>query len=107
MEKLLCGKCQEAGLKSTIRCGGGTQTAMGTSAYYDEEGEYHYHDPNTLTMSYTCSNNHVFIMSSNPPCPNEKCDHGKGEKCIEWKDDLTEGDFGYNPNVPTTEKDQS
>lgn len=103
--KLFCPKCKELGLKSTVRNHGGSQTLMETSSYHDEDGKYHYHDPNSISQYHTCSNNHSFTSSRNHPCPNKNCDFGKGESTIVIEDDLKPGTLYYNPNAATISED--
>ena len=50
---------------------------MGFTPFYDEEGEYHRHDPNTRSFEYECSNGHIFKIRKPVECPNESCDYGK------------------------------
>ena len=46
----------------------GSMTLMGTDSYYIE-GVFHYHDPNTSSTSYFCSEGHTIYVSSHPGCP--------------------------------------
>lgn len=71
-----CHECQKAGQKSRVFPGMSTTTSMYSPPYYDEEGVYHSHDPNTLVTSYSCSNGHTWTDTSGMPCPG--CDWGKG-----------------------------
>jgi hypothetical protein len=59
---VICPTCSEAGEKSTVRDYGTTQTLMGYSqGYYDEGGNYVRHkDPNWRTTQYECSAGHWF-----------------------------------------------
>lgn len=70
-----CPECVEAGLRSTVRDQGGMVTLVGYHPYYDEDGLYHSHDPNTRTTIFVCSNKHSWIVKSKSPCPN--CRYGK------------------------------
>jgi hypothetical protein len=74
-EAMICPDCEPQGLKSRVRCHGGTSTLMFSDSFYDEEG-YHFHDPNGRTSEYSCSNGHQFIMSYLENCPNAECDYG-------------------------------
>lgn len=63
MEKIICEKCKNEGLKSTIQAPMyGTTTLLAYSpGYYDEDGIYHPNkNPNRTTYTYTCSNGHTF-----------------------------------------------
>jgi hypothetical protein len=71
-----CEECVEAGEKSRVTGGGGSRTLMGHSPYYDEDGIYHNHDPNTMTSSYSCSNGHRWVTKGKGRCPADGCDHG-------------------------------
>ena len=46
----------------------------GSRTYYDEDGNQHYHEVNTSTSRWWCSNGHQFVRRSIPRCPS--CDHG-------------------------------
>lgn len=82
---MFCPVCQEQGLKSKVfASGGGRTTLMGFTPYYDEEGNYHSHNPNTTTRSYKCSEGHVWEVRSTQGCPNPDCDY-KYEEQIEIK----------------------
>jgi len=53
-----CPACRAAGLKSTTTVGCTMTTLMATHSYYDEDGNYHFDDPNISTTSYSCSRGH-------------------------------------------------
>jgi len=60
---MICPKCKELGLKSKVFVGMSTSTLMYFAPYYDyydEDGNYHYDDPNIHTTGYSCSNGHKF-----------------------------------------------
>jgi hypothetical protein len=48
---------------------------MGWQPYYDEDGQYHNHDPNWTTQGFRCSKGHNWQTSSQKPCPN--CLYGR------------------------------
>lgn len=48
------------GVSSTLLGGGGH--------FWDENGGDHYHDPNTHTATYRCSEGHHFSVSKKNPC---------------------------------------
>ena len=56
-----CPKCEELGIKSKVYVGMSTSTLMYSAPYYDEDGNYHYDDPNIHETEYRCSNGHKFI----------------------------------------------
>lgn len=57
-EAFYCSQCKREGLKSIVYVGMTTCTLIGFTPYYDEDGVYHYEDPNTCTTEYQCSNGH-------------------------------------------------
>ena len=80
-----CPKCGELGLKSRVQSKGGTSTLLGTNGWYDEDGNYHYHDGNTTTTVFFCSEGHTFVIrKKGSPCISypEKCDYAGGEEEI-------------------------
>lgn len=58
--KLFCPICVKESNKSTVFIGLSMTTLMCTQEYYDEDGKYHFHNPNTITTEYSCSNGHKF-----------------------------------------------
>lgn len=64
-----CEECVAEGERSTVTSLGGMSTLMGFRPYYDEDGNYHVHDPNTTTSGYRCSRGHQFVESTLSPCP--------------------------------------
>lgn len=72
-----CPECVNQGQRSKVYDQGGSSTAMGWSPFYDEDGDYHSHNPNTHVNAYRCSNGHTFTTTTKPPCPNESCDYGR------------------------------
>jgi len=71
---MICPFCEKENKKSRVYPHGGMKTAMACPAYYDEEGTYHKHDRNTVTLGYSCSNGHKWRTLGNDKCPN--CDFG-------------------------------
>ena len=68
-----CPECVKAGLKSTVSDpDGGFSTCMGDHRYYDEDGNYHHHDPNYTSRIYRCSNGHEWDDAQPNRCPS--CD---------------------------------
>lgn len=72
-----CPTCVENGQRSKVMIGVGTTTLLGWSSYYDEDGNYHLHDPNTHMMPWSCSNGHSGVEMSHSECPHSECDYGK------------------------------
>lgn len=75
-----CPVCVEKQLKSTVTSLGSSVTTAYFPPFYDEEGEHHIHDYNTVRQGYKCSKGHVWgITLDRSPCPNPNCNFGKGE----------------------------
>ncbi len=64
-----CKTCVEQGLKSTVEVVSSVSTLMCEHQYYDEDGRYHLHDPNTTNTLYRCSNGHSTGETSRRHCP--------------------------------------
>jgi len=58
-----CRECEKEGKKSRVDVQGATSTLLATQQYYDEDGGYHFDDPNTTTHNYECSRGHKFSNS--------------------------------------------
>ena len=64
-----CPDCRTAGKKpERIYPGGSTTTLMCGESYYDGDGKFHNHDPNTRSTLYSCSNGHRWSESSRGEC---------------------------------------
>lgn len=61
---VICPTCKEAGQKSTVTPGACQTTLAMPLSYYDEDGRFHYDDPNITTCQYRCSNGHEWSESS-------------------------------------------
>jgi len=65
-----CEKCVSEGEQSSIQApAGGVSTAIASAPYYDNEGIYHHHDPNSFTSAYSCSRGHRWVRSTRSGCP--------------------------------------
>lgn len=64
-----CPECVASDQKSTVRVGMSYSTCMGTQTYYDEDGKYHFHDPNSTSTNYSCSNGHSWSEVAKAKCP--------------------------------------
>ena len=65
-----CEECEAEGKKpEQIYPGSARSTGIGYQPYYDGDGKYHAHDPNTTKRSFRCSNGHRWNVSSKNPCP--------------------------------------
>ena len=76
---MICPQCKKQGLKSKVFNESSFSTAMAGPSYYDEDGNYHYHSPNTTTTNYYCSYNHRWTEKTKKPCPNKNCNYNKME----------------------------
>ena len=55
-----CPVCKKLDQKSSVYDEGCWCTLMNVWSYYDEEGIYHYEDPNYCDCNYRCSEGHHF-----------------------------------------------
>jgi hypothetical protein len=69
-----CHQCESAGLRSTVRQLASYSTLLMAEHWYDEDGNFHYHDPNVTTTEYRCSNGHMWPVHSAPTCRAPGCD---------------------------------
>jgi len=65
---MICPECKKSGLKSTVYPHGSSTTLMYCQPFYDEDGNFHYHDFNTTTTDYSCSNGHRWSESHKGKC---------------------------------------
>jgi hypothetical protein len=75
-----CATCVEQGKRSVVYPGLTAVTDMGWTPYYDEDGQYHNHNPNWHTTGFRCSEGHNWQRSSLKPCPN--CLYGREDKYV-------------------------
>ena len=59
-----CPNCISENKKSCVYEGMTTSTLLYFQPYYDEDGKYHYHDLNTSTTHYKCTNNHEWYENT-------------------------------------------
>ena len=57
---IICEACKNSGQISKVFPCGETQTLIGYKPYYDEDGKYHNHNPNSTRTYYKCSNGHAW-----------------------------------------------
>lgn len=78
---MICPICRERNLKSKVYIGSSKLNTIMGSAYYDEEGIYHFHGNSATTTNYNCSNRHSFSVTTKMACPAypNKCDHAGEE----------------------------
>jgi len=70
-----CPECQKENKKSSVSIGGSITTEMCVHRYFDENGNYHYHDPNEIKTTYSCSNGHLWVVEHYNYCPTQGCDY--------------------------------
>lgn len=70
-----CPTCIEQDKRSQVYPGMTAVTCMGWTPYYDEDGQYHSHNPNWHTTGFRCSEGHTWQTSSQKPCPS--CLYGR------------------------------
>lgn len=63
---MICPECKEQGKKSRVYEGVSNTTLAWCGPFYDEEGQQHHHDSNTITSSYRCSEGHEWTVESQP-----------------------------------------
>jgi hypothetical protein len=74
-----CPRCVEDGQRSKVYDNGSTSGGLGWTPHYDEDGNYHRHNPSKVTSGFKCSNGHYFSITRSVPCPRHDCDFGKAE----------------------------
>lgn len=73
---MICETCKGEGEKSSVTCHGAVTTCMGYYPYWDEDGVYHNHDPNSTRSIYKCSRGHEFSKTQLNRCPAKRCGWG-------------------------------
>ena len=63
-----CPECVIEDKKSFVNVGISIRTLMSDDAFYDKEGNYHFHSLNTISTSYYCSNGHKWVEESRDAC---------------------------------------
>lgn len=63
-----CPTCVAEGKRSKVFVGPSTSTCMSGASFYDEDGRPHFHDPNTTTTEYRCSNDHTWKEVDRKKC---------------------------------------
>jgi hypothetical protein len=64
-----CPLCQQAGQTSIVRVDCTIRTTLAVQNFADEEGMWHYHDPNVTISHYKCSKDHSWSETRYTPCP--------------------------------------
>lgn len=78
----LCPECERLGIKSEWRPPlSEVVTAMPRDSYYDRDGLFHEHDPNSRTGRGQCSNGHVIAIVAYRTCGS--CNFNEGRTT--WK----------------------
>ncbi len=69
-----CPECMKEGKKSCVMISYSSTTDMGWQPYYDEDGEFHSHNPNWKGRTLSCARGHTWHESYRDQCPS----------CGEW-----------------------
>jgi hypothetical protein len=69
LKKVICQECVAEGKLSRVEKTETFTTAARVSSYYDEVGDYHYHDGNITRIYWRCSNGHRWDTQRTPICP--------------------------------------
>ena len=69
-----CPTCVAEGVRSRLTISPGMTTLMYSAPYYDEDGIYHSHDPNTTSFGWQCTEGHKGNSERGTRCPS--CDWG-------------------------------
>jgi hypothetical protein len=71
-----CHYCKQEGKKSSLHDLGSSTTLIGgAQSYWDSDGKKHYHDYNTTTTSYMCSEGHRYLEKKKIACPSCDVNH--------------------------------
>jgi len=73
---MICPACQREGKQSRIKLLGYIVTSMCAHEFYDEQGRYHSHDPNSMSTSARCSAGHQLAIVVKHGCDVDGCDFG-------------------------------
>ena len=73
-----CPICVANGTKSKVYEGSSFSTLIGSHPFYDEDGVYHDHDPNTHSDYYSCTLGHSFSVKRINKCPATGCEWEPG-----------------------------
>lgn len=78
-----CPTCVLEGRRSKLHCYGGVSRTLlgGESPWFDEDGQYHEHDPNIERRTLQCSNGHRWLHTRFPACAS--CGWSRGPE--EWQ----------------------
>lgn len=68
---MICQQCKDGGWSSRVHYTGSSTTLIGgAETYWDERGDVHIHDPNTVTKKYHCSLGHTWAEKNKArACP--------------------------------------
>jgi hypothetical protein len=69
--KKFCRECLSRSWFSTVYLMGTSTTLLGSShrRFWDEYGNEHYHDPNIVTKTYSCTKDHWWAEEEKVSCP--------------------------------------
>lgn len=78
LKSVKCPLCVAAGERSIVQDLGTRMTLLGgQTPWYDEDGDYHDHDPNWRRQSFSCSKGHAWETKFMRPCPTSTCGYGR------------------------------
>jgi hypothetical protein len=63
-----CPVCDAEGKRSIVTLGEGWVSKQPVSRYYDEDENFHLHDPNPTTYNWRCSNGHQGTATTRQAC---------------------------------------
>ena len=66
METLSCKECVNSQKESKVYLVSSMSTLIGCSPFFDSYGKCHYHDTNTITETFKCSEGHFFKRKIKP-----------------------------------------
>jgi hypothetical protein len=78
-----CPECEQLGLQSILwMAGAGVKTDLAPESFCDENGQYHFHDPNQMGESAICSNGHQMMIRHGNECSVKHCNYGEPTSII-------------------------
>jgi hypothetical protein len=76
-EKPVCETCVAGDQRYSVTAGSVYTTAMATQQYWDEEGRYHFHNMNTSSQEFYCSNGHRWAEERKNYCSVPGCRYAR------------------------------
>jgi hypothetical protein len=86
--RIKCCVCEREGKTSKLRTAQGSSNHQaGIDQYWDHEGVYHCHDPNSYFQKAYCSNRHAVTITTTHPCPAPGCSEKGGVEVKEKEEE--------------------